>query len=246
MRPHSIAVAPLVTATLVAALALTGCSSSGGGKPSTSSSSVASSSVASSSSAAPSSSASESITPAQISAVLLTASDISATATASAETPTDTSLPCAVPGSLSLNQQVPASARAGVDIADNTLKAALSEEIRVYPDVATAQHAQSIAKAGLSCADGTLTASDGTRLSVKITGPQDIVTALKADTKLASVPIGSALEWSATSAQNTFVLVVVQIDRTLVLLSFVATPSTDLTKLPTPVAVVQKAIEKGN
>src|SRR4051812_25315277 len=108
---------------LIGSLTLSACSSSGG-KPAASSTSKAS---VSRSSTPANQTSSGKVSADDIRQVLLTATDISASAAAKASTPTDNPLPCAAAGSASLEQQVPSEARAGVDISDNALQAAMSE-----------------------------------------------------------------------------------------------------------------------
>jgi hypothetical protein len=233
----------VIAAVLAATVAAAGCSSSSGRAAS---STPATSSAASS---GPKSTPTDSSTPAvrDIDRVLLAASDISPTATATKARTVDNPLPCAADGSRSLNQQVPAIVRSGIDISDTKLHAAVSEEIRVYQDISTAVHALSVAKDGLTCTAGVIRADDGTKLNVALSGPDDVLTDLKTDAKLAEVPIGSALTWAAHTAHGEqFVLVAAQIDRTLMLMVFYAASIADESNLPDPEVIMEKAIEKAN
>ncbi|MCW2498077.1 hypothetical protein [Jatrophihabitans sp.] len=251
---------PAVATVLVALLGVAACSSSSNGKPATATSNpvgstpVGASTAATSPSSFPSSSApaaspssAETVTKAQIQSVLLTAKDISANAIAQAiPTTSNNPLPCQSAGEPTLTDKFPGTVRAGVDIVDNTARAAVSEEIRLFADKATATAALAYAKAGLACSGGTVTADDGTKLAVKLGAPQDIEASLLKDAKLASTGIDQAYAWSATSSTDDYGLVTVQIDRSLVLMTFVNAAGADTSKLPDPLSIVELAIEKGN
>jgi hypothetical protein len=172
---------------------------------------------------------------------------VSATATATPQTPTDNPLPCAAAGSASLNQQVPATVRAGVDIVDEKLNAAVSEEYRIFPDISTAVHAQSTAKDGLACAKGVLRTAGQADVPITLSGPDDITDQVKQDTKLIGVPVGTAFTFFGQTADGAqYVFAAAQIDRTLLLMTFVAGSIADESNLPDPVSILQKAIEKAN
>jgi len=231
----------------MASTALAGCSSSGG-KGSGSSTGLTSSSSAPGTTTATTpatSSSSPDITADDIRPALLTATDIAATATAKPSTPTDNPLPCAAKGSPSLEQQVPSEARAGVDISDNSQQAALSEEIRVYTDAATASHAVALAQAGLHCASGSLVADDGTAITITLKAPVDIKSDILKDANLAQAPINSAQVWQASGEGLDILLVLVQLDQSLLLMSFISPTGSNQSTLPDPITIVQKAIEKG-
>lgn len=249
----------LVAGVAAAALAvsLAACSSSGGHAkasttPSTSTppSSSASSSGFPSTSAAPTTdsatpTASDTVTATQVATALLTPTDLGLTGATSAASPsTDNALPCAADGSKSLNQQVPATVRVGVDITDDALQAALGEEIRLFADTATAQSALTIAKAGLTCTTGSLRADDGTATPAKIQAPIDIATDLAKDTKLSGAGITSALVWQATVTGANIDLAAVQLGRSLVLFTFQSATGADTSKLPNPEAVIQAGLDK--
>lgn len=240
--------ASLLTAVVVSTLVVAGCSSSTGHANTSSSNSPAGSPT----NGATTSSASifngdSAVTVQDIERVLLTASDISPTATAAKAPTVDNPLPCAATGSPSLNQRVPAQVRSGVDISDETKHTAVSEEIRVYQDIATAVRALTTAKDGLACSTGELRANDGTKLKVSITGPGAIVDGLKQDPKLAEAPIGQALTWSATSSDGEeFVFAAVQVGPSLVLMDFVAATKADESNLTDPQVLMERALEKAN
>lgn len=237
-----------LTAVVVSSLVVAGCSSSKGHATTSSSNSQSGSPT----SGAPSSPASifdgeSAVTVQDIERVLLTASDISPTATAAKAPTVENPLPCAASGSPSLNQRVPAKVRSGVDISDDTSHTAVSEEIRVYQDIATAVRALSTAKAGLACATGELRANDGTKLKVSIKGPGTDVEGLKQDPKLAEVPIGQAVTWSVTSTDGEeFVFAAMQVGPALVLMDFVAATKADESNLTDPQVLMQRAIEKAS
>jgi hypothetical protein len=185
------------------------------------------------------------VTPAELTNSLLTPTDLGLTgATSSPASTTDNPLPCDPPTGKSLNQQVPATVRTGVDIADDPQQAGFAEEIRLFKDAATAASALTVAKTGLTCTAGSLRADDGTVVPVKITAPQDIASDLAQDTKLDGVPVTAALVWSATASGETLDLAVVQIDRSLVLFTFQAAATADLNELPNPEQVIEAGLEK--
>jgi hypothetical protein len=236
----------LVSVLCAGALVLAGCSSSSNGKPSAGSTSRSSTSGFPSSSAPATTSSSADVTPDEVRSVLLTAADLSPTATSEPSKVTNNPLPCAAAGSQSLEQQVPSAARAGVDISDDTLQVGFSEEIRVFADSDTAGKALDVAEAGLNCKAGTLTADDGTRLPIALTAPTDIKSDLLSNSSISDVQITAAEGYSATSSDLDILLVIVQIDRSLLLMDFIAPTGADQSKLPDPEVIVAKAIAKGN
>jgi hypothetical protein len=237
----------LVTTFAVAALAvsLAACSSSGGGaKTSTTPSTPASSSSTASSSVATTPSPSETVSIADLSKTLLTPADLALTgATSTASTSSEHPLPCDPDTGKSLNQQFPATARAGVDIADDALQAAVSEEIRLFSDVTTAASALGAAKTGLTCATGSVR-SDAGALPAQIKAPVDISANLNSDAKLSGNPVTAALVWQATAGGNDLILAVIQEGRSLVLFTFQSPTGADVSKLPAPEAVIQAGLEK--
>jgi hypothetical protein len=134
-----------------------------------------------------------------------------------------------------------------VNIVDEKLKVAVSEEYRVFADISTAVHAQSIVKDGLSCSKGVLRTDAGADLGVTLSGPDDITDQLKQGAKLTEVPLGSAFTYFAKGADGAqYVLAAAQIDRTLLLMTFVARSIADESNLPDPISLLQKAIEKAD
>jgi hypothetical protein len=203
-------------------------------------------SISSSSSApAPTPSGSETITAADLTTLLLAPSDIGiADATSAPSSSTDNPLPCAASAtSPSLNQQVPATVRSGVDLTSASLQVELGEEIRLYKDVATAGSAFAAVKAGLNCTSGTLRADDGTGTPATIHAGQDITSDLATDQKLSTAPIAGEV-WQTTAAGADIALVAVQIDRSLVLFTFQNVTGADTSKLPSPPALISAGLEK--
>jgi hypothetical protein len=228
------------------AVSLAACSSSGGAAKTTPtpSTSAVSSSTPVTSSPVTTPSPSETVSVTDLTKTLLTSTDLGLTgATSTPAKTTDNPLPCEPKTGKSLNQQVPATARAGVDISDDALQAAFSEEVRLFADAATASAALTVAKAGLNCTAGSLRADDGTETAAKIQAPVDIASDLAGDTKL-SVPVTAALVWQATVTGEDVDLAVVQIDRSLVLFTFQSLTGADLTKLPSPEDVIKTGLEK--
>jgi hypothetical protein len=242
---------PILAATILTVAALTACSSSSSGTPTTASTTAGKSPTVSafpkttSAAPTPTQSGSETVTPAELKAALLSPSDIGLTgATSTVANPSDNALPCAIPGSASLNQQVPATLRSGVNITDDALQAALGEEIRLFADEATATAAVSVAKSGLTCTKGSLIADDGTSVPITIQAPVDISSALAADTKLQALTISTALVWQATATGEDLDLVVIQVARALILFTFQSASGADASKLPDAQTVVNTGLEK--
>ena len=234
------------------AVALAGCSSSGHPKPSATTSSAPTTSTtptstppASSSTPAPASSSSEQVTEAALAKLLVTPTDLKLTGATSTPAPnTNSPLPCAAAGSQSLNEQVPATVRAGTDITDDAVQAALSEEIRVYPDTATATRAFGVVNTGLSCKTGTLQSTGGSKVAYKIGTPEDLKTVVTDTPKLAEIEITDAKAWPGTAAGEEVDIVAVALGRTLVLFIFQSPVGADTSKLPAPQTVIQTALEK--
>lgn len=229
--------------------AVSSCSSSGSPSKSattpTKSSSSPTTSFPSSSSSAATPAPSESVSAADLSTALLTPADLGLTGAASqASKQTDNPLPCAAAGSKSLNQQVPATVRVGVDISDDALQIGLSEEIRLFADETTSTAAVTAAVAGLNCTSGSLIDDGGAAVPITIQPPVDIKADLAKDTKLADVTITAAQVWQGTASGEDIDLVVVQLGRSVVLFSFQSGTGADTSKLPNPLTVVDDALEK--
>jgi len=225
---------------------VTACSSSGhpAKTPSTSASTSANN-FPSSSTAAATPTPSDTVGASDLAKALLTPTDIGVTgATSAPSSLVDRPLPCVADNAKSLNQQVPATVRAGVDITDDALQVALSEEIRLYSDVTTANAAFAAAQAGLNCTTGTLRPDTGSGIPAKIQAPADITADLAKDTKLQAGSVTVAKVWQATAAGNDIALIAVQIGRSLVLFSFQSLTGADTSKLPSPFAVIQAGLEK--
>ncbi len=246
-----------VAVAAIVALAIAGCSSSAGhssastGPASTSaaSTSAASTGAASTSANAPSTPGSTPVTtpatapatsPApitadQLAAALLTPADLGAGFAKAAFRNSTKPLPCAPAGSPPFGQQAPTDLRAGTQLINSAQTASVSEELRVYDDVAHATTALRIGSAGLACRSGKLYATDGTSVQVKIAKAQDVTT---------DVGGTKAIAWDTTSTQVDVLFVVVQLNRALVLFSFVRDPGTDISKLPNALAVTKAAVQK--
>jgi len=232
------------------AIATAGCSSSGGhskatngagssgaGTPVSTPASTPATTSASAPATSPSTPATSSapVTTAQLSAALLAPSDLGAGFAQRAFTRNRNPLPCAAAGSPSFDDQAPTDLVAGTDLANAAQSASVSEELRLYPDSAGASAALRIGTAGLNCPAGKLYATDGTSLRVKIGKPQDVTSDIGAT---------KATAWDTTSPQADVLFVAVQLNRALVLFSFVRDPSTDTTKLPNPLGVAKAGIQK--
>ena len=241
-----------VAVAAVLALAAAGCSSSAGHKsassgsgsaastppPSTSAAAPASTLPATTSASTPATSPASSSAPLtndQLAGALLTPTDLGTGFTKVPFTRNKKPLPCAPAGGPSFDAQAPTDLLAGTQLVDSAQSATVSEELRVYPDLAHATAALRIGTAGLSCAAGRIYATDGTSVQVKIAKGQD-VTAQVGGTK--------AIAWDATSSQVDVLFVAVQLNRALVVFSYVRSPQTDTSKLPNPLAVTKAAIQK--
>ena len=221
---------------IVVPLAAAGCSSSSKGKGATTHTPAGASAVTSAAAAgtpAASPSGSETITKAEASAALLTPAEVGTNFSSAQFRPSSDALPC-TPNDPPLEQQVPATLGVGSAVIANSQQAAMSEDLRFYPDIATAQHVLTLASKGLDCAQGKL----------NITGTPETVTFGKQLDVSADVGADKALAVQATSAQYDIVLVGCQMGRVLVLFSFLRTKTSSTSALPNPITVAAKGVAK--
>jgi hypothetical protein len=182
---------------------------------------------------------------AKIQASLVTASDIGMAGGLDEAVPASSDpLPCAAPGSKSVNAVIPASSRAGVIISSDALQAAYAEEVRVFKDKATADRALNLVEAGFGCKTGHLAGNDGGDTdTLNIKSPVSILSQLTQAPALSAAGIRSAEVWHAGTNAVQIALVAVTQGRELILISYQsgATPSS---KLESVADVIQKSIEK--
>jgi hypothetical protein len=110
----------------------------------------------------------------------------------------------------------------------------VSEDLRFYPDVATAQRVLALAIKGMDCAQGKLNIS-GTPDTFSFSTKQDVASDVGAD---------QALAVQASSANYAIVLVGCRVGRLLVLFSFLRAKTTSTSALPNPLTVTVKGITK--
>ena len=225
----------MAAALCILALAVTGCTSSkskGSSSPPASGTSAAA--LTGSSSTPPASSpAAETITKAQASAALLTASEIGTGFSTAQFKPSTDALPC-TPNEPPLEQQVPSTLEVGSAALATSRQAALSEDLRFYPDATTAEHVLTLAAKGLDCAQGRLNIT-GTPEAVSFGKQQDITSDVGAD---------QALAVQATSKDYDIVLIGCRVDRALVLFSFLRTKTSNTATLPNPIAIATQGVTK--
>lgn len=220
---------------MVVPVAVAGCSSSSNGKANGSSApaTTPAATTATTPSAPASSSSSEAITQAQATAALLTAADVGTTFTSAQFKPSTDALPC-TPNDPPLEQQVPSTLQVGSAVIAKSNQAALSEDLRFYPDVATAQQVLSLAAKGLDCASGKL----------NITGTPETVTFGKQQDVTAAVGADQAVAVPAAAANYSIVLIGCRIGRALVLFSFLRTKTSSTSVLPNPITIAAKGVTK--
>jgi hypothetical protein len=217
-------------------IAAAGCTSSGS-KPKASSpvTTPAASSVtfASSSAPAPSASGSESITKTQARGALLTPAEFGTGFTHAPSVPSNESLPC-TPNAAPLEQQIPSTLQVDTAAVSTDDQAGMKEDLRLYPDAATAKQVYQLATRGISCKRGKLNLT-GKPETVTFTSAQDARSAVRAD---------NAVVVEAKSANYDIALIGCRLGRALVLFSFLRTKDSDISKLPNPITVAAKGVAK--
>ena len=225
----------LIALVAVVPLALAGCSSSGGGTGGASTNAVVTTPAASSppASTAPASTTktSESVTADQAKAALLTLQDVGSGFTTAQFKPSTDPLPCA-PNNPPLEQQIPSTLEVGTAFLRSG--AAFGEDLRFYPDTATAQHVLTVAANGLNCPSGNLTLTNKPE-KVNFGAIQDVTSAVGAD---------KAVAVEGHTASLDIALVGCQLGRVVVLFSFLRAKSVPTSKLPNPITLVSTAVQK--
>lgn len=226
----------------VTPIALAGCSSSSTSGKGTTATTPAAPSTSSagfpSSTPAPSvpvstSGGSEAVTPAAARAALLTPSDLGSDFAKAQFRPSNDPFPC-TPNDPPLEQQIPSTLEVGTAIVSRTQAAAMGEDLRLYPDVATAQQVVALATRGLQCQQGQLNLT-GTPETATFSPIHDVSTQVHAD---------QAIAVQATTARYAILLIGCRIGRVLVLFDFLRTQATPATSLPDPIAVVSAGLDK--
>ena len=217
----------------VVPLAVAGCSSSTGGSGNTSTPPPTTPAVSLPPSSAPASTpaGSETVTPAEAKAALLTVSDVGAGFSRAQFRASKDPLPC-TPNDPPLEDQIPSTLEVGAAFIKNG--AALGEDLRFYSDADTADQVLTLSANGLNCPSGKLNFT-GTPETVQFGKLQDVTSAVHAD---------KAIAIQGTSAKYDIVLVGCRLGRLVVLFSFLRTPSTPTSSLPNPIAIVATAVQK--
>jgi hypothetical protein len=218
----------LVALLVVAPVALAGCTSSKSGKP-------APTTPISTPVSAPVSTpaASETVTPAEVRAAMLTPADVGRGFTRARFQPSNDPLPCK-PNDPPVETQFPSTLRVGTAIASTRVGAGLAEDVHLYADTPTAQQVMGVIEVGVNCPRGSLNLT-GKPEPVRFGSLQNVTPAVGAD---------EAYAVEARSARLDIVLVATRLDRAVILFSFVRTKSTPTSELPNPIQIVATAIAK--
>jgi len=171
----------------------------------------------------------------QLQTLLLRASDVGVAFTDGTYTKLDRPMLCAAAGSPSFRQQTSPQVDVGSELDLASPQAALTEQIFVYVDAATARAALTVAKGGLDCSSGTSYNDDGTTTPITVGTPADVSTDLAVDS-------GFAWQLKTATVQGSAIAVV--LGRVIVTLSFAAVAGADTSKLPNVLAVAKTAIDK--
>ncbi len=175
------------------------------------------------------------LTEAQAQAALLTAAEIGPGFTATAPATEDTPLPC-TPNAPTLAQRFPPQVKVQSGFAAAAGAVQFAEEIETFADEATVRRALSAGAKGLSCGTATIT-SGSTSVEVTIDGPTDLTDQLIAQ-------VDQCALWSLSSSVIDATLIVAQIGRHLIVLSFGSAPSVDTSTLPKIETVTNDALQK--
>jgi hypothetical protein len=171
------------------------------------------------------------VTKAQADAMLLTLQDVGAGFSTAQFQPSQDPLPCA-PNDPPLEQQIPSTLEVGTAFIRKG--AAFGEDLRFYPDAATATSVLTKAVNGLNCPSGKLNLT-GTPETVNFGKIHDVTSAVGAD-KAAAV--------EGRTSRYDIALVGCQVGREAVLFSFLRTKSTPTSTLPNPITLVSTAVQK--
>jgi hypothetical protein len=201
---------------VLAAISLSGCSSSG------------------SKSAAPTTTVYPVALKARFQAALLAPADVGAGFTAGTWIPRDPSKPQPC-GQVSIDRTYPPVLKVGAQILGPGGNSALNEDVASYVDQATADKAVADGIGGLTCTQGTFYASDGTSTTAQLTGPTDVTS---------QVGGRKAAEWQLKGDQFQGVLIAIEDKSSICALSFLATAGSTAAATPDPVAVAKKALQK--
>ncbi|MDT4917099.1 MAG: hypothetical protein QOI15_2226 [Pseudonocardiales bacterium] len=210
----------LIAVLVVAPIALAGCDSSSGGGPGPGTPTL-------------SSQPSSSTTQDEIAAALLTPTDLGAGFTKAEFRPSSNPLPC-LPTGAPLEEKFSATVSAGTALVSNAGGASFSEEVRLYPDEATAQQVVAYISQGLDCRTGQL-ALTGPAQTIDIGKQQDITSTVNAD---------GAFAVQTSAPRFNIVLAAARLGRSVTLFAFLKTKSTPDSALPNPIQVVAKALDK--
>ena len=170
-------------------------------------------------------------------ALLLATDQVGKSFTPQALQPTTSGPPCAPKGTPPLNTQVPPTISVGRTFTQASPLALVNEELDVYSDVALAQHAAALAKAGYTCKRGTAHNTGGSAVQISISGPSNFLPQLsgKAD---------EAYAWSLANDNLQGTVVIVRIGRQLLTFTFAAGTSVPTRELPSPPTIVVRAVAK--
>lgn len=174
------------------------------------------------------------VTVEQVQAALLTPDEVAPGLVLGEWTNDDSPPPCDQ-SALPVDQQIPPSVEAGVEIATADGNASMEEEIAIYASEEEASQAFALGSAGLACT--TATAEDGSTATI---GPAADVTA---DVNGAS-GLGTSTAWEISGEGFTGVLVATLSSRAVMANTFLVAEGADTTGLPTPLQIAAAAFAK--
>jgi|GEM_PF-4417519 len=174
------------------------------------------------------------VTQEQVEAALLTPEEVAPGLVLGQWTNEDSPPPCDQ-SALPVDEQIPPSVEAGVDISTADGNASMEEEIAVYATEEEAGQAFAVGSAGLDCS--TATAEDGSSVTI---GPATDVTA---DVNGAS-GLGTSTAWEISGEGFTAVLVATLSSRIVMANTFVVADGADTSTLPTPLQIAAAAFAK--
>ena len=225
----------LLALLVVAPVALAGCTSSKSGSATTPTPTAPGTTASTPPASTPASTpaGSETVTPAEVRAALLTPAEVGPGFARARFQPSNDPLPCK-PNDPPVETQIPSTLEQGTAIASNRVGAALGEDVHLYVDTPTAQRVMALIKVGVNCPQGQLNLT-GKPETVQFGSIQDVTPSTGAD---------EAYAVEARSARFDIALVATRLDRAVILFSFLRTKSTPTSELPNPIQVVAKAIAK--
>ena len=170
-------------------------------------------------------------------AVLLTGKEIGGDFR-SAPVPDSQPLPCAPPGSGTLDEQSPPAVQANTVLLSQSLRGQVGERIKVYANPDAASAALAIYVAGFGCPTGTLRADDGKTSPLTIAGPSDVTA------QVAVAGVDGVAGWEISSPEFDGLAIAAQYGATLLFLTFANPVGADPASYPDSLQVIKAALTK--